>query len=593
MAKTIPQLTDATTVNAADELIIQQGGITKRATGAELAEGLNTINGTVSVKDFGAVGDGVADDTAAINLAIAALPFYGGTVHFPRGIYRTTATITITQRDLILQGAGSGGAIQALNTWTENNVPTGAQRGATIIVGDFVGGPVVRVKERNFTIKNITIDATSGTTGGLATQSLGSGGRKSLGSASVDHGIYIESDDTAGGTTTKFYIYNVAINNQPADGILVVNGSVSSRIDLTTVQCCGRHAISIQSGDYTSRVNQARVGQIQLNNVSVSRNGGHGLNVGESNSIPYRIELINFECFWNLITPSHAVNQTFKSNMYFRAENSVVMESAVDGGTYFSNVNNAAYIPLFVAGRNNEFINFRAINANPYAVYVAQHPGTTAGIDFTGFYVATAGSDGVTPLTTSPVPYNPAIFMAAGVRGVTATTHFPLTQVTSLTNKLAASLYEESYAGVTTSNITYNIDRANVGIIKTSALRSTVDPTEITLDDDQACYIQFSAVARGVVVISSNAASAQSGVIHFRCGDASTHATSIAKTANLELTTGQLAGTTGNDTKVTFSADSATNRIYLENRLGTARNFTFSFIGLNENILITTNAIVP
>jgi len=36
MAKTIPQLTDATTVNAADELIIQQGGITKRATASEL-----------------------------------------------------------------------------------------------------------------------------------------------------------------------------------------------------------------------------------------------------------------------------------------------------------------------------------------------------------------------------------------------------------------------------------------------------------------------------------------------------------------------------------------------------------------------------
>jgi len=71
MAKTIPQLTDATTVNAADELIVQQGGITKRATGAELAKGLNTINGVVNVKDFGAVGDGVADDTAAFTSAFA------------------------------------------------------------------------------------------------------------------------------------------------------------------------------------------------------------------------------------------------------------------------------------------------------------------------------------------------------------------------------------------------------------------------------------------------------------------------------------------------------------------------------------------
>jgi hypothetical protein len=80
MAKTIPQLTDATTVNAADELIIQQGGITKRATGAELAKGLNTINGTVNVKDFGAVGDGVTDDKAAFEAARDSIPSGGRSI---------------------------------------------------------------------------------------------------------------------------------------------------------------------------------------------------------------------------------------------------------------------------------------------------------------------------------------------------------------------------------------------------------------------------------------------------------------------------------------------------------------------------------
>jgi hypothetical protein len=84
MAKTIPQLTDATTVNAADELIIQQGGITKRATAAELAKGLNSINGTVNVKDFGAVGDGVADDTAAFQAAADI----GGAILVPKGTYK-------------------------------------------------------------------------------------------------------------------------------------------------------------------------------------------------------------------------------------------------------------------------------------------------------------------------------------------------------------------------------------------------------------------------------------------------------------------------------------------------------------------------
>ena len=38
-----------------------------------------------NVRDFGAVGDGIANDTAAIQKAIDA----GGTVYIPGGIYRT------------------------------------------------------------------------------------------------------------------------------------------------------------------------------------------------------------------------------------------------------------------------------------------------------------------------------------------------------------------------------------------------------------------------------------------------------------------------------------------------------------------------
>ncbi len=41
----------------------------------------------VDVKSFGAIGDGVADDTAAINAAIASLGTVGGIAYFPPGIY--------------------------------------------------------------------------------------------------------------------------------------------------------------------------------------------------------------------------------------------------------------------------------------------------------------------------------------------------------------------------------------------------------------------------------------------------------------------------------------------------------------------------
>jgi hypothetical protein len=100
MAKAIPQLTDATTVNAADELIVQQGGVTKRATGAELAKGLNAINNTINVKDFGAVGDGVANDTAAIQAAVTAAS--GSTVLIPEGTYKCTAAINVSSNTRIV-----------------------------------------------------------------------------------------------------------------------------------------------------------------------------------------------------------------------------------------------------------------------------------------------------------------------------------------------------------------------------------------------------------------------------------------------------------------------------------------------------------
>ena len=42
---------------------------------------------TVSVKDFGAVGDGIANDSAAIQLALNSIPASGGKINFPKGTY--------------------------------------------------------------------------------------------------------------------------------------------------------------------------------------------------------------------------------------------------------------------------------------------------------------------------------------------------------------------------------------------------------------------------------------------------------------------------------------------------------------------------
>ena len=57
----------------------------------------------VSVTDFGAVGDGVTDDAAAINLAIVA----GRNVFFPAGTYLIGTSVQVSSKNnVVLQGAG-------------------------------------------------------------------------------------------------------------------------------------------------------------------------------------------------------------------------------------------------------------------------------------------------------------------------------------------------------------------------------------------------------------------------------------------------------------------------------------------------------
>jgi len=71
--------------------------------------GLNNYNPTfepISVTDFGAVGNGVTDDTAAIQAAInAAQTAGGGVIFLPLGTYKISSTLTITGNGVVLQGA--------------------------------------------------------------------------------------------------------------------------------------------------------------------------------------------------------------------------------------------------------------------------------------------------------------------------------------------------------------------------------------------------------------------------------------------------------------------------------------------------------
>ena len=93
---------DSSSVDALALLAASSGsslvGFINSGTGATARTVQAKLRDTVSVKDFGAVGDGVTDDTAAIQAAInavcaASTTGYGGVVYLPPGVYKTTSTI--------------------------------------------------------------------------------------------------------------------------------------------------------------------------------------------------------------------------------------------------------------------------------------------------------------------------------------------------------------------------------------------------------------------------------------------------------------------------------------------------------------------
>ena len=91
-------------------------GFTQTGTGAVQRTVENKLNDVVSVKDFGAVGDGTTDDTSAIQAALDA----AASVFIPAGTYLVSSTLRIKTGFKSLQGAGDGAT--RLKTTGQNTI---------------------------------------------------------------------------------------------------------------------------------------------------------------------------------------------------------------------------------------------------------------------------------------------------------------------------------------------------------------------------------------------------------------------------------------------------------------------------------------
>jgi hypothetical protein len=124
-------------------------------------------SGIINVRDFGAVGDGVADDTAAINAALRAPRPAGSsarTVYLPDGVYRVSEQVSIDDSRTTVQGQSRAGTIIRL----ADNSPAFQNPAAARHVFTTRTSTSFSANEFRVSIKDLTVDTGVGNPGAMA-----------------------------------------------------------------------------------------------------------------------------------------------------------------------------------------------------------------------------------------------------------------------------------------------------------------------------------------------------------------------------------------------------------------------------------------
>jgi hypothetical protein len=577
-------LSNPQTLSSAGRLQTQVHGpgayrvIVKNTTGATILDEDNVIasgGSYINVTDYGATGDGTTDDTTAIQAAITALSTGGGTIYFPKGTYRTTATINVENIGITLLGDGTGGIVTSV-VGSSGVVGRGSVVGsATVIYGDFTSGPVLRFKSQDGSVQEMTIN--------------GSTTRKAA-SLSTNYGIWVEAPDTGSGyeSTRRFYAHRVRVVNQPSHAWVLVNDIVSSRLDFCTASFCNGHGFLIAGGSFSSRTNRTRTGQIDVWNCVAENTGGHSIRVGggevDTTDDCYRVNIQNLEAYYNCIVPTLCVNHPTPSNAYLAGENITMTHSAIDGRTLYPSLSDT-HTAVEIRGRFIDINNNRFIDGNPYAIKLvgqATFSNVTKSVFIRNPYISNNYQ--------SAGFYNPAVYYSTDCFDIHVESGDSFPIVAKLSSRTANSFYRElneglvyddhdnTYAGTNT----FSAGLASTTITAHNFRANTT--TDFTMADDTAAYINMGVATRGVFFITGNTLAGGVAMVAFRCGDANAHATIMSSASGGPTVTGgtgTLAGTTGTDTHLTIRADTATNRVYVENRTGASRTYNYAFLALN------------
>lgn len=356
-------------------------------TGAVSRTVQSKLRETVSVKDFGAVGDGVTDDTAAIQAAINYAAPLGYVIYFPPGTFRTTATIGFTRSNPEQFGV--------------QIVGSGIQR--TAIYADHLAGPVLSLNRSNGRVQDISLSASA---------------TRTAGAAGSNYGLLMEAPDTAVAAVAFMAIVRVRAFGQPSHGVVHVGNMIESYYEQVLVQSNGGHGFVFDTGVITSRSNPFYPGLVTCVNCWAISNTGHALKIGDpadsaSINSPLRFAFTNFEASENALTAGVRLSL---DECWIRGQQ-MTFDTCAMGTTGAAVIGNIRF-----AGEHLQIRNHRSVTATHTLRVEADHVLTTT----FGIRV-----DGLRVLNTAQ---NPVVIVSSltAVRDIQVATHGDQSNMTSM-----------------------------------------------------------------------------------------------------------------------------------------------------------------
>jgi len=243
-----------------------------------------------NVKGYGAVGDGVTDDTTAIQAALAAIPSTGGLLYFPAGIYKYTgATLTIDRQITVL---GDGGGVR--HVFFDPIRSVGGQPAITTIDFNSETGTLFEVTANGCAFKDLLLRNTSVITpsagAGILVSSGGDRTRyENLGVDSFYIGIDVQSGQTSvydGCWIAAPVLYGLKLRNilSPDGGEQFISNCAIYGLDTRPAEA----AIRIESGGGVKIINCKIVASPDSSFV-------HGISLDSADSI-LTVDLLISNC---------------------------------------------------------------------------------------------------------------------------------------------------------------------------------------------------------------------------------------------------------------------------------------------------------